>query len=68
MRTVVDKDSFELVANLFLHIAGDGDAAWRRNLLHPRRNIDPFAEDVVAVDDYFADVDADAKQHAAIVG
>ena len=64
--------SVKLTANwtLGLHVAGMGDAnaAWLRDRLEARGDIDDFAEDIAARYDDVSDIDADAQEHLVIVG
>ena len=48
--------------------ARDADAARRRQSLQPRRDVDPVAINVAAVGDHVAEIDADAKAQAALLG
>ena len=64
----VGEDEVELVADMLAHRLRDGDAARPGNAFQPRRDIDAVAENVVALDDDIAKVDADAKLDAAVVG
>jgi len=54
----------QLAGHVFVHPAGDGDAAGRRDLLQARRDVHTVAEDVVAVDHHVADMHAHAERHA----
>ena len=55
----------EPIADVVAHRAGDGDAAGRGDAFQPRRHIHAVAENVVALDDDVADIDADAELNAA---
>ena len=61
MAAAVAKGQVELVPDLIVDRAGNGDAAGCGECLDARRDVDPVAEDVLAVDDHVADVDADPK-------
>ncbi len=60
---IVKRDG-QLAADMLLHRAGNGDAAWMRQRLYARRDIDAVTVDVVTVDDDVADIDADAELDA----
>ena len=49
-------------------LSRDADPARRRHPLEPGRDVDAVAVDVVAVDDHVAEVDAEAKLDALILG
>ena len=49
-------------------VARDGDAAGRGDALQPRGHVHAVAENVVALDDDVADIDADAELDAAAFG
>ena len=61
----VFKGEIEPIAEVVAHRARDGDAAGRRDALQPGGHIDAVAENVVALDDDIADIDADAEFDAA---
>ena len=48
--------------------AGNADAARLGQRFQPRRDIDAVAENVAALGDHVAEVDADAKPNAAVLG
>jgi hypothetical protein len=48
--------------------ARDADAAWYRQPLQSRRDVDAVAVDVAAIGDHVAEIDADAKPQAALLG
>ncbi len=56
----------QLVADLVMDGAGDGDAARLGQRLEPRRDIDTVAENVAALDDDVAEIYADAEFEAAV--
>ena len=56
----------EAVSHLVVDGARDEDTAGLGERLEPRRDIDAVAEDVVALDDDVADVDADPKLDSLI--
>src|SRR6266478_3535722 len=56
----------ELVADLFMHFPGDTDTAGLGETLQPCRDIDPVTVDLIALDHYVAEVDADAEFHTAL--
>ena len=58
----------ELVADLIVNRAGNHDAAGLGKFLQPRRDVDPVAIDVVAVDHDVSQIDADAKPHSCVSG
>jgi hypothetical protein len=55
-------------AYLIERLPGETDAAGFREPLEPSGNIDAVAVDVLALDDHVAEVNADAKMHAARLG
>src|SRR5439155_10341107 len=59
---------FDLAAHLAKSIFGDADAAGLGDAFEPCRDVDAVAEDVVALDQDIAEVDADAPFHAAFAG
>ena len=58
----------DLALDLCVHGPGDADAAGLRQGFQPRGDVHAVAVDVVAIDDYVAQVDADAKDYGAIFG
>ena len=56
----------ELVAHLIVDDAGDHDAAGIRQRLQARRDIDAVSENVVAIENDVADIDADAEFDALV--
>ena len=56
----------DLVAHVAVHVLRDRDAAGLGERLHTRRHIHPVAEDIGAVDDHVADVDANAEVEALV--
>ena len=56
----------ELVPDLFVDCARDANTAWVRETLKPRRDVDPITIDLIALDHYVAEVDADAELHPAL--
>ena len=58
----------ELVLDLVVHVAGEQDPARLGQGLEPRGDVDPVAEDVAALVDDVADVDADAEADALGLG
>src|ERR1044072_8188054 len=65
-------EGFETEGELLLHLpgdlAGDADAARLGELLQARGYVAPFSIAVVALDDNFAEVDADTHLEALILG
>ncbi len=61
MAAAIAKGEIELVPDLIVRRAGNGDAAGQSERLNARRDVDAVAEDVLAIDDHIADVDADAE-------
>ena len=53
----------ELALDLLAHRAGDADAGGRRDLLQPGGDVDAVAQQVLALGDHIAKVDADAELH-----
>ena len=51
----------ELALELVVGGTGDEHAAGLAQLLQPRRDIDPVAEQVIALDHHVAEIDADAE-------
>ncbi len=58
----------DAVAHLFVDRGRDAYAARRRQTFEPRCDVDAVAEQVVAVDDDVAEIDAHAELHAAVLG
>ena len=58
----------ELVADIFAHRARHRDPAGLGDAFDPRRDIDPVAENVVALDDHVAEIDADAELDPPVLG
>ena len=58
----------KLVANLIAGGARDADAAGPGQCFEPRGDVDAVAEDVLALDDHVAHVDADAELEPALLG
>ena len=56
------------VAHLVVHGARDADPAGLGQRFEPRRDIDAVAQDVAVLGDHVAEVDADAKADASVVG
>ena len=56
------------VAQVIAHAARHADAARLGNSLQPCRDVDAVAENVAILDHHVADIDADAKQHPALLG
>ena len=54
---------FDLAFDLVQHGAGDADAGRLGDLLEPGGDVDAVTEEVVALDDDVAEVDADAEFH-----
>jgi hypothetical protein len=48
-------------SDLTLRVVRDADAAWLRNSLQPRGDVDAVTEDIVLINDDVADVNADAE-------
>jgi hypothetical protein len=49
-------------------VIGNADATGFGDALQPRRNVDPVTEDVIALDQHVAEMDADAPFHSAVAG
>ena len=64
----VPKLDVQLVGEVFLDTPRNAHAASLRQALQPCGDIHPVAQDVVAVDDDVAHVDADTEGDAAILG
>src|SRR6266478_3319530 len=58
----------DFAAHLTKSVFGDADAAGFGDAFEPRRDVDAVAEDVVSLDQYVAEMDADAPFHAALAG
>src|SRR5262249_36050898 len=58
----------ELVADLLAHGSRDANPAGVSDRLQPSGNIDAVAEDVVFLNDHVAEIDADSKPDALLVG
>ncbi len=56
----------QLVLHVIAHGARDANAAGLGQSLQPRGDVDAVAEDILAVDDDVAEIDADAQVDAAI--
>ena len=56
----------DLALELLIGVFGNADGAGTRQRFHARRDIDAVAENVGAVDDHVADIDADAEFDAAL--
>ena len=63
----VGEDEIDLAAHLRVHGVGEEHATGRRLTFEPRRDIDAIAEDVVAVDDDVAEIDADTKGNRFVI-
>src|SRR5215813_10803158 len=55
-------------ADLVTHCARDADAAWFSEPFEPRRNVDAVAEQIAILDNYIADMYADAETHLLFLG
>src|SRR5262249_7625386 len=58
----------QLVADLVSHHSRDAAAATLRQRLQPRRHVHAVDEDVVFLNDHVAEVDADTKPDAPLIG
>src|SRR5215470_4005589 len=58
----------QLVADLVADDTGDADDTGLSQRFQSRRDIDAVAKDVAALGDYVAEIDADAKFDALVVG
>src|SRR5438132_4489640 len=56
----------DFAAHLTKSVFGDADAAGFGDAFEPRRDVDAVAEDVVSLDQYVAEMDADAPFHAPL--
>jgi len=56
---IIEGDA-DFPVNLVAHLARDADAAGFDQRLQPRGDIDAVTEEIVALDDDFAQIDADA--------
>jgi hypothetical protein len=56
---VIERDA-DLPVDLVTHFSRDADATGFDQCLQPRRDIYVVTEEFVALDDYFAQIDADA--------
>jgi len=56
------------VAHLVANHPRDADPARLCKRLQTRRDVHPIAKDVVALDDYIAEIDSDAEPDAAVIG
>ena len=61
LRADVLEGEAQLVQDLIAHYSADANPAGLSQRLQARRDIDTIAEDVIAVDDDVADIDADTK-------
>jgi len=64
----IGKLGLDLAAHLPKSVIGNADAAGLGNAFEPCRDVDAVTEDVVALDQYIAEMDADAPFHAAFAG
>ncbi len=64
-RSAKDSDSLSLICSLAARV--DADAARLGQRFEPRGNVDAVAENVVAVDDDVADIDADPENDPLVV-
>jgi hypothetical protein len=55
------ESEIQLVAHLITHYSADTNPARLRERLQTRRDVHPIAKDVVLLNDYVAEVDADPK-------
>ncbi len=58
----------ELIAHLLMRGFGDVDTPWLRNAFQSSGNVDTITEDIIAVNQHVAEVDADPEQHSPILG
>ncbi len=56
------------ITDLFVRAAGNADAAWRRHVFEARRDVHAVAVDFAFLDNDLVYVDADAGQHALVLG
>ena len=68
MRAHIFEGYIDLATNLPVSIIGNADTAGLRDPFEARGNIDAVAKDIVVVDDNIADVNADAKLDAIVLG
>ena len=68
MLTGIDKAGVELAFDVLPHGARDRDAAGLGQLLEARRDVDPVAIEVVALDDHVAEVDSDPERDPLVLG
>ena len=57
----------DLASDLVVGRRGDADATGFCDALKPRRNIDAVSKDVMRLDDYVANIDADAEGNAPVL-
>ena len=62
------EDMARLAAHFVAHLGRDADAAWFRQRLQPRGDVDAVAVDVRALADDVAKIDADAQNDAPVLG
>src|SRR5260370_40714861 len=58
----------QAVTDLVTDRAREADSARFGQRFEPRRDVDAVAENVVVLGDYVAEIEADAKPHAPVVG
>src|ERR1700730_167389 len=60
--------SSDFASDLIVRGEGDADAARFCDALKPRRDVNAVSKDVMGLDDYVADVDADAESNTPVFG
>src|SRR5712671_3270429 len=64
----IGKLGVDFAAHLPKRVLREADAAGLGNAFEPRCDVDPVAQDVVALDQHIAEMDADAPFHAPVAG
>jgi len=64
----VGEFGLQIVGNFFVRLARHGNTASGGDFLQSGGDVDAVAEDVIAVNDHFTDVDADLQQRAPVFG
>ena len=64
----IDEMRLDPAPHMFVSAAGNENAAGLADAFEPRRDIDAVAENVVALDEHVAEIDADAIEDALVFG